>query len=106
MATPDYKTKTMTGLGTISFQVLNTGPKTIVGTLTLPELTTGAPATSQVIVTVNLNGGSTLFTGIAGAEGFTSGGYASAGDVFNVILSSSLPLDNQLNTVKSTISFY
>jgi len=97
---------TVNGLGTFSFQVVTTGAKTLKGKIALPNLIEGAPANSQVVVTINLNGGSAIYTGAPGLEGFDSGGYANAGDVFNVILSSSLPQDQQLLGVKSTISFY
>jgi hypothetical protein len=97
---------TVNGLGTFSFSVLSTGYKTLKGKITLPSIIEGAPVNSQVVVTININGGSAIYTGAAGAEGFESGSYATAGQVFNVILSSSLPQDEQLVAVKSTISFY
>lgn len=99
-------TKVTTGLGTISFSVLVTGNKTLDGKINLPNIIEGLPVNSQVVVTVNLNGGATLYTGLAGAEGFKSGGFATAGDTFNVILTSSLAADQAINAVKSTISFY
>ena len=82
------------GLGTFPFPVSSTigaGAKNIKGKLTLPNIIEGAIANSQVVVTVNLNGGSAFYTGIAGAEGFETGITAAVGDVINVILSSSAP---------------
>lgn len=98
--------RTVIGLGTFSFTAVQTGAHNVKGKMTLPEINQGASANSQVIVTINVNGGATIFTGPAGARSFESGSYLTAGDVLNVILSSSAPVDNELNAVKSTISFY
>ena len=101
------KTQSTVGLGTISFISQEIGPKTLDGKFTFPELDKGSSLNSQVVVTVNINGGPTLYTGLATAQGFRSGGYSTAiGDVFNVILTSAQPDDNGLNAVRSTISFY
>ncbi len=94
------------GLGTISCHVLVAGSKNVKGKLTFPDLITGAAANSQIVVTMNLNGGSAFYTGPAGIQSFESGTYANPGDTINVILTSSLPQDEMLNTVKTTISFY
>ena|ERR1700677_3141371 len=101
------KTVATVGLGTFSFVALETGPKTLEGKITLPELDKGSANNAQVIVTVNINGGSPVYTGMATAQGFKSGGYAlSVGDVFNVIYSSSQIGDTGLNIIRSVISFY
>lgn len=102
----DDKTRSFNGLGTFSFVVQETGAKNIKGKVTLPTQSEGSPTPSQVIITVNVNGGAAIYTGTAAAEGFESGAYVNAGDTFNVILSSSLPTDQANLAVKSTISLY
>lgn len=102
----EAQTRTLTGLGTTSFHVTVAGAKTVKGKLTLPELDQGSPANSQVVVTVNLNGGSAFYTSSAGDRGFDTGTYANPGDVINIILSSSLPADTAINAVKCTLSCY
>jgi len=94
------------GLGTLSFSTLVTGAKNIKGHITLPMLKTGAPANSPLIVSVNLNGGAPFYTSVMTVDGFETGSWAVAGSVFNVVLSSTSPLDQGLNTIESTISFY
>lgn len=97
--------RTQVGLGTFSFSAVSTRPHTIKGTLTIPEINQGAAVNSTVVVTVNINGGSAIYTGQAGAKSFDTGAFLNAGDVLNVILTSSTPADNGLNAVKSTIVF-
>lgn len=106
MANLNNKTKVFNGLGTIAFNVIETGATNVKGKIALPNLIEGAPANSSIVVTCNLNGGSAFYTGAAGAEGFATGCYASAGDIINVILTSAAAQDNQLVGVKSTVSFY
>lgn len=104
--TVEQKTITFNGLGTAPFQILVAGAKTVQGTLTLPNLNEGSTSSSQVVVTVNLNGGSAFYTGAAGALGFETGTFANPGDTINIILTSSLPADQGLNSVKSTLGVY
>lgn len=106
MANLNNKTITFNGLGTCSFNVLDTGATNVKGKIALPNIIEGAPANSSIVVTCNLNGGATFYTGVAGAEGFATGCYATAGDIINVILTSAAAQDNQPLGVKSTISFY
>jgi hypothetical protein len=102
------KTIATVGLGTFSFIALEIGPKTLDAKITFPELDKGSSINAQVIVTVNINGGSPVYTGMATAQGFRSGGYAVAiGDVFNVIYSSSQIGDTgPTQAIRSVISFY
>jgi hypothetical protein len=102
----DQRPFTCTGLGTFGIIVQTAGLKTVSGTLTLPNINQGASADSAVVVTVNLNGGSTLYTGGAGATGFETQVSASAGDTINVILTSAAAVDQGLNVVKSTIGCF
>ena len=101
-----FKTKTCNGLGTFSFIADQAGARNIKGKITLPNLIEGNAANSQVVVTVNLNGGATIYTGNPGDESFATGAYAAAGDTFNVVLTSSQASDQGLLAVKSTISIY
>lgn len=97
---------TFTGLGTMSIPVQAAGYYTVSGKLTLPTISEGLPSNSQVVVTVNISGGAAIYTGVAGAEGFMTGGSLTAGQVFNVILTSSSPVDLGLNVIKTTVSVF
>jgi hypothetical protein len=101
--------KTFTGLGTFPTPISETPASRILnikGKVNLPNLIEGAAANSQVVVTMNLNGGATFYTGIPGAEGFETGVVAVAGDILNIILTSSAPVDQGLNVIKTTVSLY
>lgn len=91
------------GLGTMSTTVDTAGPYYVKGQLSLPTLVSGMGA-SLVVVTINLNGGGALYTGLAGAEGFYKDLLCAAGDIINVILSSGAAPDQPLNVIKSNIS--
>jgi hypothetical protein len=94
------------GLGTLAIQVPNVGTYSLQGNISLPSINQGATANSQVIVTINVNGGSTLYTGAAGAQGFVflPITIASANSTVNVILSSATGVDQGLNLIKTTVS--
>lgn len=94
----------VSGLGTISIGAPNVGTYTLAGTLTLPSISQGAVASSQVIVTININGGGTLYTGVAGAESFFISPLvvASANSIVNIILSSSAAVDQGTQVIKTT----
>jgi hypothetical protein len=93
------------GLGTFNIGVPNIGTYTLNGTITLPVLDQGASANSQVVVTIAINSGSTIYTGPAGAEGFFISPLviASANSIINITLSSSAAVDQGLNKIKSTV---
>jgi hypothetical protein len=78
------------------------------GTLTLPDISKGNTANSQVVVTITQtpHGGSptTIYTGLPGAEGFGIEINAAALDIFAVTMSSSATVDQGLQAVKTTIS--
>ena len=93
-----------TGLGTFKIGVGETGNYKLYGTITLPTIPEGEAANSQVVVTININGGSTLFTGNPGDKGFQLIHSATANDIFNVILTSAAAVDQPLNEIKTTIS--
>lgn len=112
-------TQTVNGLSTTTINIPTTDFYTVAGTLQLPTAGptastgagggagTGAVATnqtqSQVVVTVNHNG-SPIYTGAAGAKGFSTGAQCTAGDTMTVVLTSSLSQDQQPNAVSATIT--
>ena len=99
--------QSVSGLGT--FKVGSPGPGTynVTGTLVLPSFQEGNTGDSAVVVTVSLNGGSTLFTSLPGAQGFsTQVTSTSSSDQFYITLSSSAPVDQGLNIIRTTISVY
>lgn len=101
---------TLVGLNSIDTAVPTAGSYFVKGKLTLPRLssgigTTGGDGTSAVVVTVtNQTGPVTVYTGIAGAQGFYTNAVCAAGDVLRVALTSADTDDQGLNTVKCSIS--
>lgn len=99
---------TVTGLTTVSIGIPVAAETPISGKLSLPTLTTGATATSQCVVTItqtpNGGGPTTIYTGQAGAEGFALIANCAALDTIAITTSSSAPVDQQLNSIKTTIS--
>lgn len=93
------------GLGTFNFGVPEVGTYNVHGTISLPTLATGSPANSQVVVTVTINSGATIYTGLAGEGGFDFN-YAVPSDnsIFNITLSSSASIDQGLNVIKTTVT--
>jgi hypothetical protein len=117
---PLFEGITTQGLGTFSFPLETTAVHNIRATLQLPNVVPsatqgsgagagtgtggGAQVSSQVVATVSRNS-TVIYTGQAGASGFSIlGANFTAGDVVNVTLSSSLPQDQQPNAVKMTIA--
>jgi hypothetical protein len=84
----------------------NAGTYELRGKITLPEISQGQLSNSQVVVTINVNGGSTIYTGAAGAQGFFISPLviASALSSINIILTSSAPVDQGLDLIKTTAS--
>jgi hypothetical protein len=110
----------VTNLATHTITIPTTDLYNFQGTLTLPNIvpsatqgpgggagtgTGGGPEVpSQVIITVNKNG-SPIYTGAAGALGFTLNGVScTAGDVITIVRSSSLAQDEQPNAIRMTLS--
>lgn len=95
-----------TGLVTITTAAPAAGPYVISGKLTLPTISEEDRSdlgTSQVVVTVAQNG-STVYTGLAGAEGFKANLLCAAFDVLTVSMTSSAAIDQTPNIVKAAIS--
>lgn len=107
--------ETIQGLGSTAIGIPAAGPTPVSGKLTLPTIVNGAtdpatglPASSQCIVTVtqtpNGGGPTTIYTGLAGSEGFGLTANCAALDTITVTLSSSANVDKQPNAIKCTIS--
>lgn len=96
---------TFNGLGTFNMGVPEIGTYVLQGNISLPTISGGSSANSQVVVTITLNSGSALYTGPIGAQGFyLSAPVASANSTFNITLSSSAPVDQGLNVIKTNIT--
>ncbi len=97
---------TESGLGTFPICAPNVGTYTLTGKITLPKISRGDVANSQVVVTVNVNGGGTIYTGAASADGFFIQPLviASANSLVNVILTSAAAVDQGTNKIKTTIT--
>lgn len=95
---------TVTGLGTFNFGVPEAGSYRVQGHITLPKLSQGSPSNSQVVVTITINSGATIYTGAPGDDGFDFiYAVASANSIFNIALASSASVDKDLNIVKMTV---
>ena len=96
--------QTVTGLGTIATVTVPTTDRyTLSGKISVPKLPKGSLANSSVVAVINVNG-SPIYTGQAGAEGFESSPFCSAGDIITVVLSSANVVDQGLNVIKTTLS--
>lgn len=100
---PFNQSSAFSGLGTYSVAVPNAGPYAVDGKIALPTIVDGG-GPSAVVVAININGGGSLYTGIAGAEGFKADVLCAANDIINVVLSSAAAADQGLNVVKSVIN--
>lgn len=110
---------TVTNLATHTITIPTTDTYNFAGTLTLPNIVTsatqgagggagtgtgGVVVPSQVVVTIAQNG-TTIYTGAAGALGFTLNGVScTANDSITIQRSSSLAQDQQPEAVKMTLS--
>ncbi len=88
-----------TGLNTIVVGVPTADSYVLTGTLTLPNIQSGASSDSQVVVTV-LQNSSTMYTGLAGARGFRVPITAAANDLISIALSSSASIDQGSNVIR------
>ena len=98
--------ETFTGLGTFTLYAPMAGYLTVSGKIQLNTIPQGDPVNSSVVVTINKNGGSTLYTGPAAAEGFFLRISCAIGDAINIILSSSNVVDQGPNQVQMTVSLF
>lgn len=93
----------MSGLGSFSQSVPMAGEYDVIGSLTLPGIGKGDSANSQVVAVVKQNG-TTMYTGLAGAEGFQLVLNCAASDIILVQLSSAAAVDQGINVVKCTVA--
>lgn len=93
----------MSGLGTAQASVSNAGSYDIIGSLTLPGISKGDPSNSQVVTVVKQNG-TTMYTGLPGAEGFQLILQCAAADIIAVQLSSAAAVDQGINVIKAVVS--
>lgn len=95
---------TFTGLGTFTvFTALITDSYNIIGTLSLPAISKGDTANSQVVVVIKQNS-STIYTGSAGAKGFAISAQLTANDVISLVLTSSASVDQPKNVIKTSLT--
>lgn len=93
------------GLGTYTVTAPTAGPYKLVVKTTIPAIPDGDATASQLVITVNQNG-TPIYTGAAGSRGATvSTINCAASDVITVVFTSSQAEDNNLNAIKSVISF-
>jgi hypothetical protein len=92
----------LAGLNTYSVSVPSAGIYEIRGNVTHPTAQDSG-LMSSVVVTVNQNS-SPIYTGIAGARGFRVNALCALNDTLSVVLSSSAPVDQGLNVIKTTIA--
>jgi hypothetical protein len=101
---------TIAGLETLTFVVPLAGAYTLSGKLQLPSAAQDDPTDpnylgypSAVVTTVKQNG-TTIFTSLAGAEGFSIPVLAALSDTFTIALTSSATPDQGLNALRASIS--
>lgn len=92
------------GLNSYSVAVPTAGPYFVAGKISLPTIVGGGGASSVVVTVTNGTGPVTIYTGVAGAEGFYVDTLCAAGDVLTIALSSANANDQGLNTVKAVLS--
>lgn len=91
------------GLGTFTASVPAAGSYSIEGKLTLPRITGGNTANSQVVCVVKQNS-STIYTSSPGDAGFKIGVICAATDTISVTTSSSLSADQGIRAVKGVVA--
>jgi hypothetical protein len=96
---------TLAGLNTLTLHATVAGIHSVKGTLSCPQLSGGATAPSQVVVTVNQNA-SPMYVSTPGSEGFDVNLLCAVGDTITVVTSSAAAVDTaSLNGIKAVIGF-
>ena len=98
-----YQNLEINGLGTITTTIPIAGTHFFDGKLTLPGINKGSSGASAVVVTITQNG-PTVYTGVAGANGFRTDITCAVGDVIGFVLTSAAAVDQPLNAVKGVIA--
>lgn len=91
------------GLTNVSYAVPQAGAVFVKGKVQLPRLAAGGTQSSVVVTITDTTTSSTLYTGLAGADGFYVDAAVAAGDVIQVATASSAAGDAVLNAVKTQI---
>lgn len=94
----------LSGLTSIDTAVPAAGPYFVSGKVQLPTVTAGGGQSSCVVTITNRTGPVTLYTGIAGADGFYVDTLCAAGDVLRVALTSAAAADTPLNVIKAEVA--
>lgn len=92
------------GLQSYAYAVPVAGPVFLDGKLSIPTLVGGGGQSAVVATVVNGTGPVTVYTGVAGAEGFHVNTPCLAGDVLTVSLSSANAVDAVPNAVKCVLA--
>ena len=79
------------------------GPYTVKGVITLPRQSEGSASASQLVVSIAVNGGTPIYTGAPGADGFQAYANLLLGDVFTITFSSTSAIDQVPNSFKATV---
>jgi hypothetical protein len=100
-----YGTQSINGLQTFAlFTAPAAGIYFVDAKLQLPQLVSDGLASA--VVALVKNGASTIYTGVAGASGFSIPAFTCAlGDVITCVLSSAAACDNVLNAVTGVVAF-
>jgi predicted aconitase with swiveling domain len=93
----------ISGLETLTINIATAGAKQLTGKISLPRPSQGATSASQVVTIIKQNG-TTVFTSLAGADGFAIPLLTAAADVITVALASSQAEDEVLNAVNAVVS--
>ena len=92
------------GLTSVDTAVPTAGVYVVSGKLQIPRLASGSTGVSAAIVTItNRTGPVTIYTGTAGADGFTTTMVCAAADFIRVAITSANAADQDLNAVKTQV---
>lgn len=95
--------RSVEGLSTTAITVPTTDRYKFEGKISLPSVVNGG-GYSSVVVTITQTGLGTIYTGVAGAEGFTIQPFCTAADVITITLSSANNNDLGLNKIKMSLA--
>lgn len=92
------------GLTSYSVAVPNAAPYALDWKISLPTVVNGGGQSAVVMTVTNTTQSTTIYTGIAGAEGGSVVTSCAANDVLQFALTSAAAPDQGLNTIKATIA--
>lgn len=91
------------GLSSVDTAVDVAGPYFVKGKIILPRIAAGGGQSSAVVTITNRTGPVTLYTGLAGADGFRVDTLCAVGDVLRVAITSAASADQDVNAIKTQI---